>query len=200
MYIKKKSATREITNVTKDEIRAEMKAKRRKISADDKNEKSHKAAAALLGTSEYQNAESVMLYFPIGNEVDTAAIAERAHAEGKRVLYPVTDEESGLIMPIEVSKETVFERGGFGIKEPKGAIYVGMIDLIIVPGVAFDREGGRLGFGKGCYDGFLAGVGAVRVGLCYGMQLTDGLPTEEHDAKMDMIVTENEIIRIKKNA
>ena len=186
--------------MTKNEIREKMRCARKEISATEREEKSLGAAAALLGTSEYRDAESVMLYFPLGNEVDTAAIAERAHAERKRVLYPVTDEASGIITPIEVSKESVFERGGFGIKEPKGEVYGGKIELIVVPGVAFDREGGRLGFGKGCYDGFLAGVDATKVGLCYDMQLTDKLPTEEHDVRMDMIVTENEVLRIKKNA
>ena len=71
---------------------------------------------------------------------------------------------------------------------------------MIIPGVAFDREGGRLGFGKGCYDAFLGSIDTFKVGLCYGVQLVDEVPTEEHDIKMDMIVTECGIIVIKKNA
>ena len=195
-----KVSAEEVLAVTKNEIRALMRSARRALGAEERWELSRRACVALLDTAEYKNAASVMLYCPIGNEVDTALIAERAFADGKRVLYPVTDEASGRMTAIEVTKDSEFVRGGFGIREPRGEAYAGDIDLVIVPGVAFDREGGRLGFGKGCYDGFLAGIDAVKIGLCYDLQLTDGLPTEEHDVRMDMIVTENEIIRIKKNA
>ena len=121
-------------------------------------------------------------------------------ASGKRVIYPVTDRESGRITPTEASCNTRFEVGGFGIHEPRGEAYEGPLDLIILPGVAFDRDGGRLGFGKGCYDRFLAGIKSCKIGLCYGAQLIDCVECEEHDVRMDMIVTEDEIVRIKKNA
>ena len=186
--------------MTKEAIRQQMLRARREMSEEDRSERSRRAQAAILSLDEYRCAKSIMLYYPIGGEVQTALIAEDALSSGKRVIYPVTDRESGRITPTEASRNTRFEVGGFGVHEPCGKAYEGDIDLVIVPGVAFDREGGRLGFGKGCYDGFLAGVGAVRVGLCSGLQLTDGLPTEEHDVSMDMIVPENEVIRIKKNA
>lgn len=184
--------------MTKDDIRKEMKRARREIT--DREKKSLAAARALLSTSEYRSAESVMLYCPLGSEVDTAYIADAARADGKKVLYPVTDEASGVITPILVDKDTEFLRGAFGIKEPLGEVYNGDIDLVVVPGVAFDREGGRLGFGKGCYDGFLSSISTIKVGLCYDIQLIEKLPSEEHDVRMDMIVSENEIIKIKKNA
>ena len=141
-----------------------------------------------------------MLYYPLGSEVDTTLIAKTAFADGKRVIYPVTDEKSGEITPIEVTEDARFERSGFGIYEPRGEEYKGKIDLVVLPGVAFDHNGGRVGFGKGCYDNFLGNIDTFKVGLCYGIQLIDEVPTEEHDVRMDMIVTECGIVEIKKNA
>lgn len=179
----------------KNEIRANMKDRRAALTVEEREEKSRAAALALLGTDEYRNAASVMLYYPIGKEVDTAYVAEAAIADGKRVIYPVTDETSGRITPIAVKSDTEFVKGGFKIPEPRGEAYDGVIDLVVVPGVAFDRRGARLGYGKGCYDGFLGNLSALKIGLCYDMQLMDTLPTEVHDVGMDMIVTESEIIK-----
>ena len=186
--------------MSKDVIREQMRRVRREIGKEERSERSRKAQAAILSLNEYRCAKSVMLYYPIGGEVDTSYISERAFADGKRVIYPVTDEASGEITPVEVVAGAEFTKGGFGIHEPCGERYTGEIDLIVVPGVAFDREGGRLGFGKGCYDRFLAGVKSCKIGLCYGAQLIDCVECEEHDVRMDMIVTEDEIVRIKKNA
>ena len=186
--------------MNKDEIRIQMKSARRGMSETQKKEKSLAVQRAILSLAKYTEAGCIMLYSPIGSEVETAWIAERALAAGKRILYPVTDEASRKMTAVEVTNNSEFVRGGFGISEPRGEEYTGKIDLIIVPGVAFDRDGGRLGFGKGCYDAFLDDIDAFKIGLCYEIQLSDKLPTEEHDVQMDMIVTEREIIEIKKNA
>ncbi len=184
--------------MTKNEIRENMRSARKVMSAAEREEKSLGAAEVLFDTSEYRNAKSIMLYFPIGNEVNTTRIAEQAHTDKKRVIYPMTDEKNCEITPVEVVNGTTFAMGGFGIQEPIGDVYSGAIDLVIVPGVAFDHDGGRLGFGKGCYDGFLGRISAYKIGLCYDLQLLDALPTEEHDVRMDAVVTEREVIYIKK--
>lgn len=181
--------------MTKDEIRQQMKRARSAIAPQKVRKWSCDAALMLTKTEEYKNAASIMLYYPIGNEVDTAYVAEAARGDGKTVLYPVTDEKSRKISPVCVGADTKFEAGGFKIPEPVGEVWDGAIDLIVVPGVAFDRTGARLGFGKGCYDEFLCRTSAVRVGLCYEIQLVDRLPTEAHDVQMDMIVTEKEIMK-----
>ena len=186
--------------MNKDEIRKEMKRARAGIVGEERAVRSLAAQMRLIATAEYTEAKSIMLYFPLGSEIDTSYISEKAFADGKHVIYPVTDEASGEITPVEVVAGAEFTKGGFGIHEPCGERYTGEIDLIVVPGVAFDRRGGRLGFGKGCYDAFLVDTDAFKIGLCYGIQLSDKLPTEEHDVQMDMIVTEREIIEIKKNA
>ena len=185
--------------MTKTEIREKMKHLRAAIGQEDREKKSLAAEERVIGSRVYKNARVIMLYSPLKSETDTAVIAKAALADGKQVVYPVTD-ESGRIVPVEVSADTEFKRGGFGIYEPCGDAYEGPIDLVILPGVAFDREGGRLGFGKGCYDALLADIDAYKIGLCYEVQLTDELPMEEHDVRMDMIVTECETIEIKKNA
>ncbi len=184
--------------MAKNDIRQKMKAARAALAKEDAVAWSLAAEAALIGTDKYENAASIMLYYPLGNEVDTSHIAKAAMADGKRVIYPKTDGESGIITPITVTEDTLFERGAFKIYEPSGEEYGGEIDLVIVPGVAFDRAGRRIGFGKGCYDKFLENSSAIKVGLCYGIQLSDEIPSDERDVKMDMIVTESEILNTKK--
>lgn len=179
----------------KNEIRADMRARRAALSTDEREEKSRAASLALQKTEEYKNAKSIMLYCPIGSEMDTAYIAEAAYSDQKCVLYPVTDGKSRKITPVRADAGAEFVRGGFKIPEPVGEVFEGAIDLIVIPGVAFGRDGTRLGYGKGCYDEFLKKTAATRVGLCYDLQLTDTLPSDKHDEKMDMIVTENEIIK-----
>jgi 5-formyltetrahydrofolate cyclo-ligase len=184
--------------MTKNELRDKMKKERRKLAPCEVAKKSLDAGRLMLGCEEYNKAGTIMIYAPLGNEVETAMIAECAIKDGKQILYPVTDRISGAITPVKVNEDTEFVRGAYVIREPIGEAYCGEIDLVILPGLAFDREGGRLGFGKGCYDAFLVKSEALKVGLCYGVQIVDIVPTEEHDVRMDMIVTDEEIIYCKK--
>ena len=90
-------------------------------------------------------------------------------------------------------------KGAYGILEPstKRPVAENDIDVIIVPGLAFDRRGGRMGFGAGYYDRLLIKTNAVKIGLCYDFQLMDSVPSEEHDVPMDYIITEKEIVEIR---
>lgn len=181
----------------KKEIRKTIKEKR---SAMDKAEVAQKSAAAaqmFLLSEFYKSARQFMLYMPLGNETDTSEIMKAAFQDGKSVVLPVTDEKSDRITPCLITEETEFIAGAFSVREPAEWKEADMskTDVIIVPGIAFDRSGARVGFGKGCYDMLLKSSPSVKVGFCYGFQICDEIPFEEHDIKMDYLVTEKGIVK-----
>ncbi len=176
-----------------------MKLKRRNMKPEEAIEKSRMAQKIFLESEQYKNAKSVMLYIPLGNEVDTSGIISDALASGKNVLVPVTDRETFEITAYKITEETVFEKGTFSVTEPKEKLSfdASKIDVALVPGIAFDRFGGRVGFGKGCYDKFLDDIKAVKIGFCYDFQLVSHIETDSNDIAMDFIITEKEFIRGK---
>ena len=94
------------------------------------------------------------------------------------------------IIPVEYGKDTDFAVGDFNILEPQNEPYTGNFDLIVVHGVAFDRQGNRLGRGKGYYDRFLCQhLKVKRIGICFDFQLVDSIPTEPFDIRMDEVIT-----------
>jgi 5-formyltetrahydrofolate cyclo-ligase len=181
----------------KAETRELIKAERRKMSDEDVLEKSIKASTLFVNSEIYKKSKCLMIYFPLGNETDTAEIARAAYGDKKKIVFPVTDETQCEIVPYAAEEDTRFIRGGFSVFEPKGTQAVDKlkIDTIIVPGIAFDKFGSRIGFGKGCYDRFLRDLPAVKVGFCYEFQLCDKIDADDFDVKMDFLITEEKIIR-----
>ena len=153
-----------------------------------------------LDLPEYRRAQVLALYAPIHQEVDTSRVALGALATGKALLYPAV-----------VGSELKFRRvlrldqlipGCYGIPEPVGeARDPQEADLIVVPGVAFDQSGRRIGYGKGYYDKALHRMerGGRLVGFCYDFQLIEEIVGEPHDVTMDIIVTESRVVRVNKN-
>ncbi len=184
----------------KNKIREEMKQKRRNMTAEEAFEKSRTAQKIFLESEQYKKAKSVMLYLPLGNEVDTSSIIKAALYSGKNVLVPVTHSETFEISAYKITEKTEFENGTFSVKEPKEKVEfdASKIDVVLVPGIAFDRFGGRVGFGKGCYDKFLKNMKAVKIGFCYDFQLIRHIETDNNDVTMDYIITEKEFIRGKR--
>lgn len=158
------------------------------------------AQQALIATREFAEARVVGLYAPVHNEVDTAEVMRQALAAAKIVLFPAVCQEGLEFRRIE--DPGMLHRGAFSIPEPDAACPVhspGEADLIVVPGVAFDLDGRRIGYGKGYYDRALhqlEGKGRL-VGLCYDFQIVDVIPGEPHDVRMDMIITERRVIRLR---
>lgn len=184
---------------TKEQIRLEIKSLRKNMLSGEVTEKSEKAVEQFLKSEIYKNSKTIMLYVAIGNETDTAKLISSAMAEGKKTVFPVTDAESGIITPYFARTDTVFKKGAFSVEEPQQTRIadISTIDTVVVPGIAFDRKGARIGFGKGCYDMFLQNSSAVKVGLCYEFQLLEKNFSESHDIKMDYIVTENELLKCR---
>ena len=151
------------------------------------------------GHPETRRARSAMLFWSFGSEVDTAPLIERVVAEGKAVALPRiegSDIEPVAFVPGHPTTET-----SFGAMEPaEGRVLdPSELDVIVVPGVAFDRAGNRLGFGAGYYDRFLprtrADVAAVAIG--FALQVVPEVPAGRTDRRVDAIVTEAEVIRCR---
>ena len=180
-------------------LREQMLARRRALSRDEWLLTSLQAQQSLLSLEEYTLASCVALYSAVHNEVDTALILETAFADGKRVLYPAVCGQELVLRQVEGLE--CLSKGCFGILEPceSGADHqADEADLIVVPGVAFDPGGHRIGYGKGFYDRFLQhpGCKAALIGLCHDFQLIDGeIAADRHDIRMDILVTERRTIR-----
>lgn len=179
----------------KEDLRKLGKIKRREMSEKEVLGKSKKAAEFFLNSEIYKKAKVIMLYYPLGNETDTSAVLESALIEGKTVIYPITDINTNEITPIIINSETQFKKGAYSVFEPvEKIVYNGKIDVILVPGIAFDKSGFRVGFGKGCYDRFLENSAALKVGFCYDFQIADKIDYDEYDIKMNYLVSESGMI------
>lgn len=182
--------------LNKEEIRKENKEKRKLMTKSEVEKKSRTAAFHFLESEVYKNSQTVMLYYPIGNEADTAYILKKAFEDGKKVAFPVTNPQNNEITAVLADSETQFCKGAYSIPEPeeKRTIDKNMTDVIIVPGIAFDKKGARVGFGKGCYDRFLENIKAKKVGFCYDFQIKNEISADIFDIKMDYLVSESGMI------
>ena len=151
----------------------------------------------LLCAPFYQNAHTIMTYLSIRHEPDTFPLVRHAFAAGKTVVVPVVDSVTpGLLHLSRLSGIDALKPGAFGILEPETIVPIPKtdLDLIVVPGLGFDRFGGRIGYGKGYYDRLLERTDATKAALCYGFQVMEQVQTEPHDIPMDFVVTESELI------
>jgi 5-formyltetrahydrofolate cyclo-ligase len=179
----------------KRSIRDELLAHRHHLAVDTCLSRSLAAQQRLLSTPEFAAASAVALYSPVRNEVFTEEIFTVARNAAKTVAYPRV---RGLLLEfVEVTERRALVPGAFGILEPGGTQVVPLaaLELIVVPGVAFDLAGHRLGYGKGYYDRYLHERKGQLVGLCFDFQLVEKLPAEAHDVRMNMVVTEEQTLR-----
>ena len=173
----------------KKELRAHIKALKKQHTKEQLQEQSERILAKLEQHPDFIKAERVMLYSALPDEVQTQAFLEKWHLQKTIILPTVVGDD---IVPVEYGKDTAFAVGDFNILEPQNEPYTGDFDLIVVPGVAFDRQGNRIGRGKGYYDRFLCHhLDVKRIGICFDFQLVDEVPTEPLDIRMDEVITFN---------
>ena len=175
----------------KQRIRKEIALIKQSLSEQQVAELSQTITEHLLRTNEFQSALCVAIYLAIKGEVQTTGIIEAALKQNKRIVLPVIN-DGKMEFRLFTGAESL-SIGAFGIAEPRDSALIqpSQIDLFIVPGIAFDRTGNRMGRGKGYYDKYLAEICKPIIGLCFGFQLFDSIPAESHDVKMRMIVSEN---------
>jgi 5-formyltetrahydrofolate cyclo-ligase len=183
----------------KHSLRAEMAARRRAVPAALRAAAGARVAAHVLATPEFAAALRVAAYAELPDEIPTDAVRAGLLAAGRTLLLPRM-EAGRKIAFAPVTAETVLRSGRLGVLEPPStapAMRLGARDLVLIPGVAFDRTGARLGRGGGWYDRSLPrGPGAPRIfGLAYAFQLIDSVPCEPHDRRVDAVVTEEGIVR-----
>ena len=147
----------------------------------------------------YKNAEILLAYYPVKNEPNILPIVEHALMSGKKVAFPISDPEEFSLRFAFVGDLSELVSGTYSIPEPTTAAqrYVNNeMTLCIVPGLAFDRKGKRIGYGKGYYDRFLGVFFGISLGICYSDFLVDSLPVEKTDVSLDMIISDKEDIFI----
>lgn len=171
----------------KKELRKEIRQRLRLLLEEEKSILSQIVMDRLENSPEFQQAHTILLFWSLPDEVDTHELILR-HAEGKTILLPVVigdDTEIRRFRGMEYMK-----KGAFNIDEPEGEAVVdySAIDLVVVPGMAFDREGNRLGRGKGYYDRLLKKIDAPTIAICFPCQVVDHVPHEEWDVRIDAII------------
>jgi 5-formyltetrahydrofolate cyclo-ligase len=186
---------RAVSEIHRRSLRAAVAGRRRALAQVDCCLWSGSIQAAAIDVVAYRNAHAVVLYSPVQNEVDTAAILSHALGSNKRVFYPkLSIERATGFARIRSRSELV--PGPHGILEPAGhellAPVAGEKLIVFLPGLLFDRQGNRLGRGGGWYDRALRELDnrGFYVGLAYEFQLVDSLPAECWDQRVHLIITE----------
>jgi 5-formyltetrahydrofolate cyclo-ligase len=187
----------------KARIRQEMIARRRILSGEEIAERGRSILQRLLSLPEYRGARLVHCFVSMPDEVDTRALIEEALATGKRVAVPVVERGRRDLRHAEISAlADLRPEGTWGLYQPAPGrirpVAPGEIGLVVVPGLAFDPQGNRIGFGAGYYDRFLRGVAAPKVGVACAFQVLPAVPVTGQDAPVDLIVTEEGVYRCKR--
>ena len=176
----------------KKALRREIGAKKRALSAAEIESRSAILAEKLFSTAQYRDCKSLYAYLSFNQEVRTNPIIERAWADGKRVAVPKVVGDEMVFIWID-SFEGLAPQGAFHILEPieDGPVADDEKALILMPGLAFDPQGHRIGYGGGYYDRFLEKEpDHPLVALCYDFQLYDRLEVEAHDVPVDVVITD----------
>ena len=187
----------------KSQIRTEYKEKRKSISAEEKQKRDQEICKRFLALSSYRYADTILLYSPLKNEIDTYAIAKDAFAKGKKVAYPRCIEGNEMVYHY-VTNENCLSSGKYGIMEPNEELplYVPQNlghTICVLPAIVYDKEGYRLGYGKGYYDRFLSAFKGTKAGLIYSDFIIDNIPHGKFDLASDFVVTEKGVISFAKN-
>lgn len=173
----------------KTSLRKKIREQKRAMTETEIVERSEKLGVLFAASELYRNAQTIYAYLPYNQEVRTVPMLERAMKDGKRVAVPkVYGEEMKFLYITDLNR---VEKGYAGIPEPMGDEPVAQdpTALVLMPGLAFDREGHRIGYGGGFYDKFLAAEpGHPTVALCYEFQMVERIQTEEFDIPVDQVI------------
>ncbi|MEA4986731.1 MAG: 5-formyltetrahydrofolate cyclo-ligase [Anaerovorax sp.] len=188
-------------SIEKATLRKQMLLNRKELKEDFIKECETKFLQLINELTFYLDAKTIMIYMDYRNEAPTNQILNDALKRNKNIILPVTDENFRMTPYKLFGKESLIT-SSLGIIEPNPLVCTisnpKEIDLVLIPGVVFDYNGNRIGFGKGCYDSFLPNLrsDAIKVGLSYEFQLLKSIPSEITDVPMDFILTEKRIHKI----
>lgn len=193
-----------VFKIEKDQVRKQYLAIRNKLGKNEVIDLSERICKKLCQLDIILNANNIMCYVSFGNEVHTHELIKKWLTEGKQVSVPcvVNDEKHANCMhAVKINSfDELKVSGKYGILEPPlldcNILNPDMIDVVIVPGCAFDINKNRMGFGAGYYDRYMGNVSSncKKVGICFDFQVIDKIPVDEYDVPLDMLVTEKRII------
>jgi 5-formyltetrahydrofolate cyclo-ligase len=181
----------------RDEIRLHIKALRTAYRRDHAvllGEWSERIAVRVMQLCDALNARRVMCYYSLAGEVQTQRLLRRLIESGREVYLPVTGKDKQM-NAVRLRDADAVHAGAFRVMEPDGdeVIEPHRLDLILIPGLAFDASGGRMGYGAGCYDRFLPKCRGVFAALAFGFQMIGCVPTQAHDVSMHYVITEQSV-------
>lgn len=181
----------------KKQLRTHIMEARKAMSAAERSMRSERACKHLLTSEKMGSAKTIMAFHPFGEELDILPFVEEARKRGQEIWLPLTISSDRRLIPYRYTGPHMLKQGVYGIWEPDPAKAeqgdLSTLDTVLVPGVAFDRNGGRMGYGGGYYDRFLAALGTkpYLLGVGFSMQVVDHVPLEPHDIPLDALVTED---------
>jgi 5-formyltetrahydrofolate cyclo-ligase len=183
----------------KKAIRSALRTLRDGLSEQEREVRSLAIAGALLALPELRAGGTVMAFASFGSEVDTSPILDGLLADGRRVTLPRV--EQGEIVPVVFDAGDPMRAAAFGMDEPTGEQTVSPkdLDVVVTPGLGFDRQGYRVGYGGGFYDRLFTRTRSdvAKVGICFATQLVGPLPHGGHDVPVDVIVTDAGVVRCR---
>ena len=176
----------------KEKIRNYIRQRKQVVTETDKSLDAQRVFDKIELMSEFEEAHTVLLYWSMPDELPTHNFIVK-WSKRKQILLPVVKDDDMLIKPFSGKED--LKRSTFGIWEPDSQKeYMSQIDLVIAPGIAFDKNKSRLGRGKGYYDRFFVNKRIVKIGIGFDFQLLESVPTQQYDIKMDKIITPSFII------
>lgn len=178
----------------KNLLRKKYKFVRKNLGEDKRNEYSLKIMNKIIESEAYKNVDTIFAYVSIGDEVDTYPIIEYSLEAGKRVAVPYCIPNTRLMDFYYINSIEDLSRGSFGVPEPdikKCNKATEKNGIILVPGLAFDKYGYRMGYGKGYYDRYLNGFNGTKIGLCYSVCMSRCILHNRYDRSVDYIITDN---------
>lgn len=172
----------------KKQLRKAIKEQKKTFSGKDKTDQSNYIFKKIENLPAFTKASNVLLYWSMNDEVSTHKFVQK-WCKFKTILLPVVDGDTLKIKKFE-GISSMIKGEQFGIFEPGGENYTDWdkIEIIIVPGVAFDKSNNRMGRGRGYYDKLLKNAKAMKIGVCFNFQYFDVIPVEEHDLPMDLVI------------
>jgi 5-formyltetrahydrofolate cyclo-ligase len=189
---------------TKVSLRKELLEKRDAIPPEVRNVKNRTIRERLLSLDEIRNARTVFLFASFRSEVDTPGIIEHLLAEGKRIVLPVVDREHHRLLLYEIKGLDELTPGCMNIPEPsirtdERLVSVNDVEAVVIPGAGFDAAGNRIGYGGGYYDILLSGLERhiPIIAPAFEEQVAESVPSEPHDVRVDVIVTDRRVIRTR---
>lgn len=178
--------------MTKQELRNIVLKRLRAQSEIERQRKSAQILRELLKQKEFKKAKRIMFYITFAQEVDTQEMIKEARKQNKEIFIPICDSKTKTLTPCLFKEESQLRKGAYGVAEPAEVVpfSIDKLDLVIVPGLAFDKAGNRLGRGKGYYDRFLEHRfrKAPSIGLAFDFQILPNLTYTSKDARVDKIL------------